>query len=451
MVARKIEKLSFSGAGKVHDQGPDGLASVVRKMAQDMARTRINLFTDMTDSSTGVAVFPAVLAVQAGKGVAAFTESGTASTPKAGFDTAIGKIADAMAVMAEHMNRINASLGMDLIVDNTTGSVATQGTIPALDKSTSAAAATLLDVVTGRLRLQTIKVNMARLFGAGNRIAVAIGDPKMTSSLGQGFDGTVVLDAIAASGTAVDGTSLSTTQNSVTNTELDSIANNIATMAAFLEQILGAQLADLTGSLSGTPSDTDIEVQTVPSVAVDGAATTSSPKAGFDTELVLIENNLSDLTNRVNGLLKRNDFTAILTDSTGVTPNAALEDIAVDLTAVDGSSGTVAIDFVTGSARMLSVNDSMASITAKVNILAGVYGLQTLTDASSGTIGSTIANLAATATGVSGVASTILDTVMDTWLAALLNNFETLQVKLNDMTSSDESTDQPLQVVAWDA
>lgn len=452
MVGVKIEKLTYSGAGNVHSQGDIGLSSVIRKLAQDNARTRINLFTDLTDNSTGVAVYPAVLAAQSGKDVAAFTETGTASAPKAGFDTAIGKVANAMAVLAEHMNRINASLGLPLIVDSTGGTVATAGTIPALDKALTAVSSNCLDVVTGRARLETIKTNMGRLFVFANRIAVAVGETKMTSSLGTNGDGSNTLDAIAASGSSVDGTDDSTIADSVVDAELDTIADNIATIASFLNLFIGAQLSDLTGTVTGTASTTVIEDVTtiIPSVAVDGAATTSSPKAGVDTELGVIEENISELGTRINALLQRNNQTGVLTDSTGISPNGALAQQDVDLTAVDGSSGTNAVDFTTAVDRMGTVADAIASLTAKVNVLCDIYGLPTLTDNSGGTASTTLANIAATGTGVGGVASTILDTVMDAWLVTVANNTKTLFEKLNLMTSATEATDIGLQVVAWD-
>lgn len=451
-MANKIKTGTYSGAGKVHDQ-TDGLADTVRKLAQDMARTRTNLFTDMTNSSGGTSDSPdaATTEAQAGKSVAAFTETGTASAPKAGFDTATGKIGDALAVLAEYMNRINASLGIDLIVDNSGGTVATQGTIAALDLTLTAVSSNTLDVVTGRTVLETIKENVARAAGFANRIAVAVGNSKITITGLGGYDGSNTFEAVVDTGAAVDGTADSTIADAVIDTELTAIANNIATVADFLIAITGAQLSDLTGTLAGTPSDTDIEVQTVPSVAVAGAATTSAPKAAFDTELVLIEKNMADLANRCNLLLERNGLTTIITNNTGVTPDAALDDIDPTLAAVDGSSGTLAVDFITGSAVMLETNDSIATIVAQTNILAGVYGLQTLTDASGGTVGTAVENTPPTDTGVSGADSTILDAVMDAWLAALLNNIESLQVKLNDMTTADATTDLPLQVVAWDS
>lgn len=452
MVGIKVTSTHFTGSSKVFTGDDEGLSSVIRKVAQDLARTRISSISDLTDNSTGVGVYPAALAAQSGSSVAAFTETSTASAPKAGFDTAIGKVGDAMAVIAEHINKINAPLGLPLVVDNTGGAVATSGTIPALDKALTAVSSNCLDVVTGRLRLETIKVNIARLSGCANRIAVAIGEPKLTmTALGEGFDGSSTLDAIADSGTAVDGTAASTIADTVVDAELDTIADNIATIAGFLNAIFGAQDTDLTGNTNGTASTTAIAAMTIPATAVDGAATTSSPKAGFDTAIGNIEDALAELAARTNSLYKRNNLSDVLTDNTGVTPNGALPNTAVALTAVDGSSGTNAVDFTTGSDRMGKIRDAVASIAAKVNTLAAIYGLGELTDNSGGTAGSTIDDLAATGTGVGGAGTTILDTVADAFLLATVNNIESLKDKLNAMTGTTNLTDLPLQVVAWDA
>lgn len=235
----KITKLTYAGSSKVYSQDDEGLSSVVRKLAQDAARARLNGVTDMTDNSTGTAPDPLKLAAQSGKDVAAFTEAGTASAPKAGFDTAIGKVANAMAVIAEQLNSIYGEVGIPTLTDSTTGTIAVSGTIAALDKTVTAVASGCLDVTTGRARLETIKYNMSVLFGQANRVATAAGVAKLPSDLGLGFDGTETLNAIAATGTAVDGSDNSTISKAVIDAELTAIANNIATIAAFVNAMTG--------------------------------------------------------------------------------------------------------------------------------------------------------------------------------------------------------------------
>lgn len=450
MTATKVTINHFTGMGKVHQADSDGLAALIRKLAQDNARTRINNFGSLTDSTGATPSYANGIVAQSGKNIAAFTESGTASAQKAAFDTATGKVEDAMAVLVRFMNRINGNLGLPLITDDSAGAVATDGTIPALDLSVSAVNTSCVPYATGKLRLETIRLNMARLVAFANRIAVAVGEPKLVSALGLSFDGDAVLDEVAATGTATDGTALSTISAAAVTAELAAIGNNLSTIALFLNDITGAQESDLTGTPGGTGSKTALVAQTIPSAAVDGAATTSSPKAGFDTAIGKIEENISELGARVNSLLRRNNLTPLLTDSTGVTPNGALAAQDVALTAVDGSSGTAAVDFTTGAARMTTINNAISSLAAKVNVLAGVYGLPELDDGVDGVVSTTLANIAATGTGVGGVASTMLDTVVDAYLLACAGNVTSLMDKLNAMTGSDNTTDLPLQVVAWD-
>lgn len=237
-MAIKITKLKYSGAGKVHDQGEEGLSSVIRKLAQDSARTKLSGSADITDSSGGTAA--GGLEAQAGTTMLPHTESGTNSAPKAGFDTATGKIANAQATLAGSLNTIFTDLGLDLITDNTGGTDGA-GTIALLDLALIAASTLLVDEVTGRAVLEVIKTNTARLAGACNRVAVATGNTKIDFSLlGAGFDGGIItLDAIGATGASVDGTGNSTLSDVDVDAELAAIANNVADMAAFLNAITG--------------------------------------------------------------------------------------------------------------------------------------------------------------------------------------------------------------------
>lgn len=449
----KIKKDEFSGVGRVFD---GTLADAIRGLAQYTAREKIRQFADPTDNSTGTASYPAVAAALKGSTLPAFTEAGTLSAQDAATDTAIGKIKNAHSVLARFMNTLNAAFGLPLITDASGGTVATAGTIPAMDLSVSGVASSCLNVVTARVTFQELAQNAANLVGYANRIAVACGKTKIENNIGvAGFNGGG-LSAVTATGTAVDGTADSTVTAANITAELAAHANLVATIALALTDLIGAQAADLTGNANGTASVTDIEAMTIPSVAVAGAATTSSPKAGFDTAIANVEDAICEVGTRVNYLLRRNNLPGPLTDSTGVTANGALPDTAVNLTAVDGSSGTNAVDFTTGVARMATIRNAIASLTDRVNDLCPVYGLPTLTDASGGTVGDTLANIAATGTGVGGAASTILDTVADAFLLATCNNLASLMGKVNAMTSSTNTgaqlvTEEPLPVVAFDA
>lgn len=454
----KVTKTYFSGVSRVHDASEGGLADVVRKVMQDNARNRLQAaIADVTDNSGGTPNYSSSVATLQAQNYSStlvpdYETAGTDMSPKAGFDTAIGKIANAQAVIAEHLNQLAAPLGLPLITNSTGGTVAALRTVPALDLTLTAVSANGVNPDDARARLQTIAANTSKLAGMVNRIAVAVGETKVNlDSLGYTFPGTLTLDAITSTGAAVAGsTAAPSLADSVVDAELGKIADNIATLVEYLNAMAGAAPSDLTDNSGGTASVTSTLVANAAPDAADGAATTSSPKAGFDAELAKIENNLSDLTLRTNLLLERNNLASSkLTDNTGVTPNTTIEALSVDLTAVDGSSGTAAVDVTTATARMGTINNALASIAAKVNVLAPTYGVKAITDSTGGTASSTIADVAATATGVSGAGATMLDTDVDTWLSNNRNNIATLAAKLNEMTGTEASY-IPLQAIAWD-
>jgi hypothetical protein len=89
-------------------------------------------------------------------------------------------------------------------------------------------------------------------------------------------------------------------------------------------------------------------------------------------------------------------------------------------------------------------------------VLAPIYGLPVLVDSSGGTASNTLADIAATGSGTSGAASTVLDTVADAYWVSTANNLASLAAKINAMVTSTNTganltTEIPLQVQAWDA
>ena len=215
----------------------------------------------------------------------------------------------------------------------------------------------------------------------------------------------------------------------------DHLASIVRGLAADNARNRSGQLnTALTDSSGGTAADT-LVANPAPAAAA-GAATTSAPKAGFDAELVKIANNLSDLTLRANLLATQNGITT-LGDATGVTPNTTLEALLVDLTAVDGSSGTDALDEATARLRMAAVNSGLASIAALVYDLAAVFGIDPLVDLTGGAVVATVPAVAATATGVGGTGPvTMLDAAVDAWLVINRHNVASLAGKLNAMVGT---------------
>jgi hypothetical protein len=367
-----------------------------------------------------------------------------------------------MAVLAEGMNRLNGRLGLPLIVNNTGGTIATAGTIPAQDKTLTAVSSNCLDKVTGNARLATIRSNMHLLGIAANRILTAVGAALLVNSVASGApgtqsqpasnDGIITLAAAGtATGTAVDGTLGSTLADADVDAQLTIIANNIATIALALNDVTGGLPADLTDNSGGTATANPPTLAANPlPPAADGAATTSSPKAGFDTELQKIENNISDLALRTN-LLARRFGLSQLTDSTGVSADTTIEALTVALTAVDGSTGTNAVDQVTGRDRLTKISSAHRSLAAKINEVCALTGLQAIVDSIGvGTVGVTLENIAATGTGVSGAGATLLDVDVDAWLVINRNHQATLAAVLNALTGTvdTQAPDVPPAVVA---
>jgi len=239
-----IKKTHFTGLSKVFDKGDEGLSALIRGLAQSVARTHIDTNLDLTDSSTGSADTDGIIEAQSSP-LTAFTKAGTDCAPKAGFDTAVGKIANAMAVLAEHVNTINTDLSLPAITDSTGGTVGTSGTVPALDKTLTAVNSNCVDATTANATLAVIKTNMATLYGVVDRIAVAVGTSKLSSSLGELYSGGVTLEAISSTGTSVDGTADSTLADATVDAELTAIANNIATLSWKLDQITSTTVSEL--------------------------------------------------------------------------------------------------------------------------------------------------------------------------------------------------------------
>jgi hypothetical protein len=269
----------------------------------------------------------------------------------------------------------------------------------------------------------------------------------LTSALTGEYDSGEDLEDVPA------GTASATGALSVSKTLVDAFlaahANNLATIAAAFnafQVIMGgfSGISDLTDSSGGSASDT-LAAFTVPTPAA-GAATTSSPKAGFDTALGVIENNQAEVATRMN-VIRAAFGLAKYTDSTGQTPNGTLESQSVNLTAVDGSSGTSAVEPVSGLARLATIRDNNASLAAGINELCDFFGLTHLTNNNGGSASTTIANIAATSTGVGG-ANTLLDTEVDAALSVIRDNLSSLAAKLNAMTGSGAQIGKPLHVVA---
>jgi hypothetical protein len=444
MTAIKVKKDTFSGASKVYDAGSDGLAAAVRGLAIDHARIKVEVaqVADLTDNSTGTNG-GAIVAMNVP--TAAFDASAAGGVTASALNTSLDKLENAGAVLVRSLNNVRARLGLD-IMSHASGTVAAADTIPAQDLTgtggTGNTTPTFASAVTALTQAQK---NVYRLARAANEVLTAIGEEPLAIAAMSGMPSDYALAAIPTISASADGAA--SVSKTVVDAFLTAVANNLASIAyAWNSAMIQGGLSDLTDSSGGTPA-TGLAAMTMPTPA-NGAATTSAPKAGFDTAMGIIEENLSEVATRMN-VLRRRYGLAPYTDNTGATVDGTLSSQSVNLSAVDGSTGTVAVDQVSALADLTLIKNAQSSLVQGINDLVGFFGLDPLTDALGGTTSTTLANIPATGTGVGGATGTptLLDTEVDAALAVIRDNNSTLAATLNSMTGTGVPT-KPLSVVA---
>lgn len=420
----------------------------LRALAQDGARSRLEIsaISDIVDNTTGVAA-AAIVAVGTPANANA---SGTNLAPKAAFDTAMGKLDDAGASLARTLNEYLGLLGADLLAWSV-GTV-TQGTIPALDKALAAvdgSGDTGVEAVSGRAALVTARNNFATLMKIANKVSAALGDTTLSDWTGGAADEGGAIAGIAATDAGVDGIGENySLLDTAVDTELDNLANNYATLLNYLNDLLGVPIADLTDSSGGSATDTAAAVVIPPPFT--SAGIDSTPKAGFDTLLGVIGNNIADLAARTNEIGQRFDST-LLTDNSGGTADTTVEAQLAALTALD-PTGNDGVEQATAIARIDVIRDNLSTLIARINQLAPEFGLVVITDNSGGTADTALWVLddvvTATGAGADGTAdSTLEDSVTDVALLRFRETVASLAGKLNEMTDAATPT-RPLSVVA---
>ena len=438
MTAIRVKPTQFTGTGKVFGRDPDALAAIIRGLAIDNARIALekSAVPALTDNSTGTAAAALVVLPEGTSGAIDATSSGGAATSN--LTTSLGKQANALQVLTQSINNARARLGLKPIV-NAYGTQASANTIPAQDTaSTSASGTSAVSYASAfaafeamQSKLASIALYMGHVFVALGYPAPALHQGQVAPPLGYVLGSTPALASVAAGPGAL--------AKADADAYLAAFANNLATLAAYWnEYVIGASsITAFTDSTGGTAA-TALAANSTPAAAT-GAATTSAPKAGFDTQLALINNVCASLTAKTNQLLGLQGL-PLLTNSTGGTVSNTLASESVSLSAVDGSSGTSAVDVVTASARMATIDNNLSSINAQLVKLAALYDVVPPgTDALAGTVSTTIAAVSATGTGVGGgTNTTMLASAVNTWLTNNRNNISTLAALINEMVGSSE-------------
>ena len=169
----KVKLTQFSGLGKLFSREKDGLAAILRGLAYDNARLKIEVAAihDFTDNTTGtptpILMTLPLLAIDA-------TAAGGAQT--VALNASLVKIQNAGKVATNTINTARTLLGLPLLV-SASGVQAAADTLPAQDlASTAANGATAATFVSAVASFKKVAQNMQALVNGANEVIAAI-DP----------------------------------------------------------------------------------------------------------------------------------------------------------------------------------------------------------------------------------------------------------------------------------
>jgi len=236
MTAILIKRHQFTGLSKVYSREPDGLAAILRGLAIDNARLKVEINTvkQFTDNSGGTA----------GSGLVALTiplvaidATSAGGAQVTALDTSLGKIANVGKVMTGTINEASALLGLPAS-SAVSGSQASADTIPALDTaSTSANGATAATFASAVAALRVAKDNLARIANGMNAVFAAVGAAKVSATvLGpHALDlGLLAIPSVLGAGPTA------AAKKADVDAFLAAYANNVATLAAKWNAALNA-------------------------------------------------------------------------------------------------------------------------------------------------------------------------------------------------------------------
>ena len=211
------------------------IATLAQKWNFEMVQASTTVVTDSTGGAPAAALV-------ADANPAAASGAATTSAPKTAFDAQLVAINDAIAQLTLKTNIVLNEYDLAPLVNNT-GVTALDSTLDALgvtlsavDGSTSGLA---LDNVTAFARMATIRNNLSSLGAKLNLLAPSFGVPSLgADALGGAVSGAIA--AVAATAAAVGGGVNDTILNTAVNTWLSTNRNNISTLAALLNTMLGS-------------------------------------------------------------------------------------------------------------------------------------------------------------------------------------------------------------------
>ena len=201
---------------------------VIRELAVGQAKLKLeNSVAALTDSSGGDAT-PTADEVQFVDAFVGAANSGTSLAQKAATETALGKVKNAVTELATKTNEILALLGLTQLTDNS-GGTAADGTIAAMDTSTTAATTGCVVATTNAI-VTVINDAFNELGLKANIIAKAVGIEGVNLAADFASKNGTIAAISTSTGTAAD--------PGVTKAEVDAAlviwADNVAYLAALL-------------------------------------------------------------------------------------------------------------------------------------------------------------------------------------------------------------------------
>lgn len=238
----KIKSKTFSGSSKLFD---GTLAAMLMGLAVFQAATIAKGLSDITDNSTGAAGATITAPV-----ATAFTSVGTDAAGKTTTDTALGTVKDALTVLQTAAKAVGDAIGVTTVTVSTGGTIAVAGTVPAVTKSVTAvagSAGTGVGIAGTKTVIAALQKHLSHTLFYVNEIAAACGAAQLPWTQNANVDRPAwdrVFPALTAStgtaATAGEAAALGTMSKAAMDAQLTAIANDIATLAAKLNEVTDA-------------------------------------------------------------------------------------------------------------------------------------------------------------------------------------------------------------------
>lgn len=215
---------------------PADLHAAVTRIIQNSARTAIDAAAAaaITDNSGGATTGPQVLVPTQDT---VFVSAGADIALKTSFDTAVGTVNDAIAVLADSLSDIIDVLAIDgaatPYITQGDGTIAVADTIAAVTVTVTGdagATAVVVSRANGNLAISNMRNNLATINAAFNQLAASVGEAAIVPNGGGSPDPGFVLANNVDGGVAVDNTA-DVLSKAAADAALNAMQDNIAHIA----------------------------------------------------------------------------------------------------------------------------------------------------------------------------------------------------------------------------